>query len=242
MIKKPAKIYLINEIRKMLTLDPSIRILDMGSGTSVNFDEIFQEFPQVSYTGIELSPKSSKIAKDNYEKPRYPGVRIINQPAYLYSGETQAESFDLVVSLSVLEHVKDLQSFLDLSVRSLKPGGRMIHLYDLGHSLYPKGIKEKLQIRLSEAFPSIMPENKFCAYVDLLKLKNSLEKAGIIIDRVSHHSMRDHVSLLKSVKNDDSFKELAEAMIVFENLISEKIKDNKLKEKLMPSVAVWGHK
>lgn len=45
------------------------------------------------------------------------------------------ESFDLTVSLSVLEHVKYLDPFLRASVAATRPGGTVVHGYDLGHSL-----------------------------------------------------------------------------------------------------------
>jgi hypothetical protein len=63
------------------------------------------------------------------------------------------ESFDLTVSLSVLEHVKYLDPFLRASVAATRPGGTVVHRYDLGHSLYPATKYERLLVVVSRRMP-----------------------------------------------------------------------------------------
>ena len=87
-----------------------IRILDMGCGTAKDWPGILRSRPWVTYVGVEPNSKSRSVANE----------LLHGLPAKVLAGWGEAmnagESFDLTVSLSVLEHVKYLDPFLRASV------------------------------------------------------------------------------------------------------------------------------
>lgn len=234
---KPSKVFVINEILKMAEQNPEMHILDLGCGHARNFLRVLEKYPQIHYVGIELDKNDAKIAADVLKN--FPNAVVKNNPAYLQDNEKK-EEYDLVVSLSVLEHVKDLRNFLLFSACSLKPGGEMIHLYDLGHSLHPSSLKEKMQIFLSNNFGAVLPENKYCGYVDSDFVASVLQQKGVVLDRVTYHNMSGHVTALKSFSHHEV--DIMERVISLEVDMAEKIVNRKEREFLFPSVCLRFHK
>lgn len=91
-------------------------ILDLGCGTGW-FAAILGRFGPT--TGIDLSPLAIERAQE-----RYPDVRFL--AADLASVQSVHETFDVVVSQEVIEHVIDQRGYLDLAARFLKPGGYLL--------------------------------------------------------------------------------------------------------------------
>src|SRR5687767_6142356 len=63
------------------------------------------------------------------EAQAIPGVEIVR--AYLGENSPLLADFDVVFSISVVEHVEDLDAFHADQLRILKPGGIFIHAIDL---------------------------------------------------------------------------------------------------------------
>lgn len=94
----------------------SPRILDLGCGTGW-LTAILGCFGPA--TGIDLSPLAIQKAQ-----ACYPDIRFI--AADLSSMGTTDETFDVVVSQEVIEHVENQSRYLDLVSRFLRPGGYLI--------------------------------------------------------------------------------------------------------------------
>jgi hypothetical protein len=107
----------------------------------------------------------SDAERPSISSPRWPGTRTspiqvwikINVRSLrreqlsgeLYEGfgeKFQGHEFDLVISLSVVEHVKRLDRFLAVSVQAAREGGRVGHRYHLGHALSPSSLGERLRV------------------------------------------------------------------------------------------------
>ncbi len=238
--QKPSKVYLLREIEREVTkAGGALRILEMGCGTGSQLAGIVRAHPNSTYVGIEPSAEAAEQAREHMGVRD--NVRIITGLAY----ETERDyrnSFDVVVSMSVLEHVKDLKTFLELSVACAKPGARIIHLYDLGHALYPSGIKERIQVALCK-YPftkRFIPEHKIAQYVALEAVADMLKKAGAIVDVVTYHNARTNVAHIKAdlSMTEDEILQVAEQEIVDANTIA----DPALREKMFPSICIWAHK
>ena len=234
---KPSKYFIIKRIEELVKRKPNTRILDIGSGRSENFLPILKKYPKLTYVGIEPKDSDAKTAQKHTKK--YPNVKIINRLAYDSLKEFNGY-FDVVISLSVLEHVKQLEKFLRFSVAKAKRGGRIIHLYDLGHSLYPSSLKERVQVMLCNNVLTkwFMPETKFAAYVSEEKVKQILTKFGVRIDEVTRHNMQGHVSLLKKTQS----AALRNAIIECESAVSSRANSlpTDFRERLLPSICIWG--
>lgn len=93
------------------------RVLELGCGAGA----LLYDLGELGYTGVgvELSPKARGVAERVLAgDPRF---RILSEvPA------GPAESFDLLVSFEVLEHIEDDSQALETWLRLLKPGGRVL--------------------------------------------------------------------------------------------------------------------
>lgn len=233
---KPSKYFILQEIERMISENPNLRILDLGSGQSLNFKNLVEKYPTISYTGLEPNPSEHVLAQQHFVKCS--NVILINALAYQDHPLLDA-TYDLVISLSVLEHVKNLKPFLDFSAQKTASGGHCVHLYDLGHALYPLSIKEKIHVFLcsNSVTRSWIPEIKFASYVNHDNVVKILDAAGAHHQKTTYHNMPNHVQMIKSSTELD--------MSLFKNLVNEevswatKITDTPIREKLFPSLCVW---
>lgn len=229
-------------IRRVLTdLFPqgNVKILDVGCGRAHNWRNLLTEFPNLSYHGIEPDPKSAESARKNLEG--LPNVRITDGLFYA----SDENDYDLCISLSVLEHVKQLPKFLKASVDAVKKGGVIIHRYDLGHSLFPSSIKERFQVFLGNRFPKVLPEHKFVRYLSDAEVSEILKASGATTFRRTWHQMPDHKKVLRLIDTSTSEGEsLSKDLCDWEFKASEIIPDlsAEAREELFPSVAVWARK
>jgi len=90
-------------------------VLDIGAGVGL-FSNYLDS--SVKYTGIELSSKSVEIAKKNK-------VNIIKSTIEEYV-ESSKRKFDFIVCFQVLEHIKDVHSFIESVKTILKDEGKLI--------------------------------------------------------------------------------------------------------------------
>ncbi len=239
---KPSKAFLMDKITEMLRENPALKILDLGSGDSGFFDTIFEKFPEVFYWGIE--PSDGAVVKAKLIAKNCPNVRIINDRAPTTT--LINERFDIVVSLSVLEHLKDPESFLSFSAEKLKEGGEMFHLYDLGHFLYSSSLRERLLVWLCQKdfLKRFIPDTRFTRYINQQEVESILKKNGINVKNVTYHNTPTHVRLIKSLDESDVSLKALEIIVKIEADVSEAIKSLPVsaREMICPSICIWGRK
>lgn len=165
--------------------DRDLDVLDLGSGTSKDLVEVLRKYPRVRYTGVEYRERS--LARARELLAGYPGVELLSG-----FGEDVQQSFtdrfDVTFSLSVLEHVKRLREFLRGSVRVTRPGGWVVHRYDLGHALH-SGPYERTKVFLCRRLPWAMPARHFTTHPDLREVTRILEEAGVEIRDVAYSQL-----------------------------------------------------
>jgi len=92
-----------------------ISVLEVGSGKGV-FKSYLKESD--SYVGLEFSPEAIQLAKEN-------NVVLYPEMIEQYSVK-HPDSYDVVCSFQVLEHVAGTRSFIESCITVLKPGGILI--------------------------------------------------------------------------------------------------------------------
>ena len=228
-------------VEHLETLIPknNARILEVGSGRSVAIVDLLKRRPDISYTGIEPYKKDYEYAQKAIG--HLPNVRLVNSLAYDVG---EAASYDLCFSLSVLEHVKQLEVFLAESVKAVRSDGYIVHRYDLGHSLYPSSLKERFQVFLGNYLPSLLPEHKFVRHLDPDLVAALLTKHGAQVQQVTFHQMPEHKHLGKHLKDTPENRSLMSELAEWEFKISPSLSDlpKPLREKLFPAIAVWAQK
>ncbi len=215
-------------------------ILELGSGRSKYFEPLLNRYPNLTYVGVEPDTGHAEAAQKTFT--RFPNVTIRNSLAY---DSISGAPFDLVLSLSVLEHVKQLPRFIENSVRMTKQGGHVVHAYDLGHALNPSSLKERLQVFLGNHFPALLPEHKFVRYVDVEYVERLLNENGARVERVTYHQMPNHKYFLKHFTANSPEKEkYARDILEWEFAVSPTLKDmdTQTREKLFPTIAIWAVK
>jgi SAM-dependent methyltransferase len=218
------------------------RILELACGTARHIDPILKAHPEYTYVGVEPYPASFEKAK--LAIGDLPNVTLVNQLAYGSVGGVSPESFDIVFSLSALEHIKNLEAFIALSAESAKKGALVVHRYDLGHALYPGTLKERLQVWVGNTLPKLLPENRFVRYVPQDEVEGLLTRAGCTVERVTYHNMPNHRGFEKYAENDEALKDAAKELGAWEyeheNLFARI--PLSAREYLFPAVAIWARK
>jgi ubiquinone/menaquinone biosynthesis C-methylase UbiE len=223
-------------------LSREIQILDMGSGTSANFLHILSN-QNIKYTGIEFNKKSFEKAKFNLKN--YSNVTLLN--GYGEDLKLKSNTFDIVISLSVLEHVKELEDFLLKSIELCKPGGMVVHRYDLGHSLYPASFGEQLNVAFCKYFPFFVPKRKiFTTHPSkdiIVKVLNDNGLKNIDVDYSQLFAQKKLINKLKADRLGDN--SMADKMLAFEKELKDyffEMLTDQEKELIFPSVTIKGIK
>ena len=111
------------------------RVLDAGSGEGGVAMALGARHPELSVEGVEVSATNTKLAK---MLNRFPNVGFRQGLAEEVHLCFPPASFDLVYSLAVLEHVRDVDATLASIETVLRPGGRFAFVVPM-HELRAKG-------------------------------------------------------------------------------------------------------
>jgi SAM-dependent methyltransferase len=109
------------DLLRLYTTIEGKRILDSGCG-SAGLLIALQHAGAAELVGLELDPNVHRLAR--IRTFGLPQIRILQDDAALLSLEP--ESFDIVISVQVIEHVADHQLYLRSQARLLKPGGMLL--------------------------------------------------------------------------------------------------------------------
>ena len=217
-----------------------VRVLDLGCGGAGYVAALVEKYPEIEYVGVEPIEYWFNIAQKNLAGVK--NAKVHFQLGYESIPNEAEGSFDVVFSLSVLEHVKNLGRFLALGTRYTKTGGLVVHRYDLGHALHTHSIKEWIHVRLGNNLPQILPERQFVRYVPETEVRALYESQGVNPLKTTYHQMPSHKAFEKYFKNSDTTA--VDELFAWEM----KHQDDILKvpvaarENLFPAVAVWGIK
>lgn len=102
----------VNFLKKIIK--PEFKILEIGSGSGANIKRIKQSFPKITIKGIEYSQKLVDAAKKK---------KLNVQKGDATKLKEKSESYDLVICLDVLEHIKNDEKAISEIRRVLKKDG-----------------------------------------------------------------------------------------------------------------------
>ncbi len=216
------------------------RIMDLGCGTAGYVPQLMERIPNFEYVGVEPIESSFKEAEKNLAS--VPNAKVHFQLGYDSVPDEADASFDLVFSLSVLEHIKQLDRFIALSAKYACSGGVVMHRYDLGHALHSHSIKDRVHVLLGNNLPGILPERQFVRYVGVPEVESLYEENGVRPTDVTYHQMPDLKHIEKFFKASDT--SMVSDFFNWEMKYQDEFKKLPVidREKLFPAVAVWGEK
>ena len=121
-----AKSWIVRDLLRRSAGEPRVTVCDLGCGEGGDWPAVLADHPELELIGYDPSPKSVARARE----------RLSSTSARLFTGPHPPDlpdQVDFVVSLSVLEHVRDRRNYLATAGDSLKAGGVFYLTYDDGH-------------------------------------------------------------------------------------------------------------
>ena len=220
--------------------DHVVRVLDLGCGTASYVAALLEQFSNIEYVGVEPITESFAAAQKNLSGVQ--NAKVHFQLGYDAIPNEAEASFDVVFSLSVLEHIKHLARFLALGTKYTKSGGLVVHRYDLGHALHTHSLKEWLHVKMGNNIPWILPERQFVRYVPEPEVRALYETQGVVPIATTYHQMPSHKAFEKYCKDSDA--KAVDELFAWEMKYQDIILKIPVpaREKLFPAVAVWGEK
>lgn len=108
----------VSFLKQFVPNKAGIRILEIGCGRGLSSFLISKAFPKANITGTDISPRFIKFAKKNYHR------RNLDYKAMSAIKISEAnDSVDVVCLFDVIEHIADVEGFLEEVGRILKKGG-----------------------------------------------------------------------------------------------------------------------
>lgn len=109
------------ELIRNCGIAPDARVLEYGCGPGVFTAAVKGALPSLRLHGCDIS--SVAVAKAR-QRCRNVDFRVVEDGVDPF----EPESFDLIYTHHVLEHVQDLKTVLGAIARMLKPGGKVLHI------------------------------------------------------------------------------------------------------------------
>lgn len=126
-VPSPFKIYEFREMLKAADIQPTDRLLDIGSGAGLQTSLLARKAGKV--VGIDVSEDVVNRAKsENAELNKKGNIEFICTP--LEKAGFEENSFDKVYSVCVLEHIENDVEVLTEAHRIMKPGGALVMSID----------------------------------------------------------------------------------------------------------------
>lgn len=104
-------------VKNLLTTEQPQSILDIGCGTGETLTFLKKVFPKAKLTGVDFLPEAVKYTKDRGHTAMQADATALPYPD---------ATFDAVLLLDVIEHIKNDTAVIKEARRVLKPGGVII--------------------------------------------------------------------------------------------------------------------
>lgn len=116
-------------VKNTLRLQNPESVLDYGSGNGLHVDLWKKLFPNSKLHFADISKEANRQLVDKF--PEYKNTtKLISEDRV----DFQDNTFDVIFSIEVMEHVQDLNTYLTEVKRLLKPGGLFIWTTPCGNS------------------------------------------------------------------------------------------------------------
>lgn len=123
-------------IRNIVKVNPSFSLLEIGAGAGFLMTFLESEYPEAHLVGVEYDDRLVPVIQSKVKK-----ATIIQGNAEEFNIEN--ETFDMIVSLQVIEHLYHPELMLRAAIKHLKPGGIFVFTTPNPAGIGAKVMKEK---------------------------------------------------------------------------------------------------
>lgn len=196
LVQKRVVSQLVKSVPLHLEREPQ-QILDVGTGTGALLESFQKKYPGATLTGVDIALNMCLKAQQK-----------LGSKCHIVNGDAEclpftSDSFDLVVSASVLQWVNNLSAALHEMHRVAKPGGH------ISLAFFCDGTLEEMQrsFRTAEGLCSTNSQVKsrlhnFWSVDDIKSIVNNMDFEKAIISVETEVDWYDDLhSLLRSIKN-----------------------------------------
>ncbi len=208
-------------------------VCDFACGSGSTWYELLKAYPSIQYLGSDTDVEAVERAKKIFAD--IPNARF--EIADGQRARTDLASYDVVTTLSSLEHVVRVDKFLDTIFSVLKPGGIAYLNYDNGH-FHSHDLKERLMVPVSQILAKFGIEGPYMKEVfdeDVVRL---VKERGVEVLQVRRHLFGGMKGLMKGYRDGSVPAEALEAWFAFEDRLNELLPAEKLALRSGSSVVV----
>ncbi|MEG1585886.1 MAG: class I SAM-dependent methyltransferase [Bacteroidales bacterium] len=108
-----------------LNLQPTDRILDVGTGTGVLIPFLEKASPAGQILGVDISPEMISEARKKFPSRKNVAFRVMN-----IETDALTDKFDKVILFSVFPHIEKKINTITRLMHHLKPGGELMIAHD----------------------------------------------------------------------------------------------------------------
>jgi tRNA (cmo5U34)-methyltransferase len=142
--------------------DRRLNILDLGCGTGLEFEALFQRAPNALITGVDLSHDMLQLLRQRY-RARLSQITLVRDSYLTMPFGTQA--YDHIISVMSVHHLlRDTKRELYMKIRAaLKPGGKYIE----GDSVIPAEMESQFVTEYREQVAVMPPAEDGYYHIDV---------------------------------------------------------------------------
>ncbi len=174
-LRFPWRLYhrpIVEALRMEIARTPGLDILNVGSGPF--FELNLLGLDRRKYTICDIDPRAIDLARTLHGS-RLAGAQVIGEEGRL---PYEAASFDLVISMDVIEHVPEPLPWVSELVRVLKPGGRLF-LTTPNYGFSSLGLIERTALEAIARVQGFSRAHIHPSKMTHKELQNVLQDAGI---------------------------------------------------------------
>lgn len=162
----------------LIDTEERIRILDLGCGTGFLTLKTLM-WQKTEITAVDLSKEMLSMLEKKIDASQKERITLINSEAVSFLKSNSVVGYDIVMTSALMHHLVDLEEFIELSIKNLKPKGIFYIAYE--------PLKQDIDNKIRFFFHRIVK------MIDMYIFTAHMKLSGITIEEEEHEkSMADY--------------------------------------------------
>ncbi|MBS1972463.1 MAG: class I SAM-dependent methyltransferase [Bdellovibrionales bacterium] len=119
-------------------IEDGMSILDLGCGWGSMTLKLAEMFPNANIKALSNSSSQREFIMAEAQRRGFMNIQVVTGDISVFAGQGWESTFDRVVSIEMLEHVRNYEALFEKISGWLKPGGKMfVHIFSHRQHAYP---------------------------------------------------------------------------------------------------------